>query len=365
MEFKRIGMVGLGLIGGSIAKTLKRINPDIKIFATSGHLSTITEAYEAHIIENNYLPDLSEFSDLDLIFLCTPVQKNVEYLQKLKSIISPHCLITDVGSVKTDIHKAVAACGLESSFIGGHPMTGSEKTGFSSATPYLLENAYYIITPTDQNTSQQITDYTNLVSSLGSIPLVMNYEHHDYATAVISHTPHIIASTLVHLVAQLDFPDETMKTIAAGGFRDITRIASSSPVMWENICVSNKEQILRVLNSFSSILAGIQHSIAEDDIDAIYKYFENARDYRDSLPISQSGPIKKIFELYCDLIDEAGGIATISTILASNHLNIKNIGIIHNREFEEGVLHLEMYDETSLTEAIKLLRKYHYTVYER
>ena len=365
MSFEKIGFIGLGLIGGSIAKTLKRLYPEKKLYATSGHLSTVTEAFGDHTIENHTQLSLEEIGSCDLIFLCTPVQQNIAYLKELKPVLKEGAIITDVGSVKSDIHAAAASAGMEHCFIGGHPMTGSEKTGYANATAYLLENAYYIITPTAQSPADKVTEFTELVRSLGAIPMVLDYKAHDHATATISHLPHIVAASLVNLVQQLDDEHETMKTIAAGGFKDITRIASSSAVMWENICLSNREQILEIMDRFGEQLAFIRAEIADSDGGSINGFFQSAKDYRDSISISKSGPLKKVFELYCDLIDEAGGIATIATILASNNLSIKNIGIIHNREFEDGVLHLEMYDGESLQKAVELLRKYHYTVYER
>jgi prephenate dehydrogenase len=365
MAFEKIGFIGLGLIGGSIAKTLKRLYPEKKLYATSGHLSTVTQAYEDHTIENDRLLPLSEIGACDLVFLCTPVKQNIAYLNELKPLLKEGAIVTDVGSVKSDIHEAVHALAMDHCFIGGHPMAGSEKTGYGNATAYLLENAYYIITPTSESPREKVAEFTELVESMGALPMVLDYTAHDHATATISHLPHIVASSLVNLVQELDDEHETMKTIAAGGFKDITRIASSSPVMWENICLSNREQILEIMDRFMEQLTGIRAKIADEQGSSINGFFQSAKDYRDSITISKSGPLKKVFELYCDLIDEAGGIATIATILASNNLSIKNIGIIHNREYEEGVLRLEMYDGESLQKAIDLLRKYHYTVYER
>lgn len=365
MYFEKIGFIGLGLIGGSIAKTLKRLYPDKKLYATSGHLSTITEAFRDQTIENSTQLSLEELGSCDLIFLCTPVQQNLVYLKELKPVLKEGAIITDVGSVKSDIHAAADSLEMNHCFIGGHPMAGSEKTGYANATAYLLENAYYIITPTPQSPSDKVAAFTKLVRSLGSIPMVLDYREHDHATATISHLPHIVAASLVNLVQQLDDERGIMKTIAAGGFKDITRIASSSAVMWENICLSNRDQILEIMDCFGEQFARIRAKIAEADGSSVNTFFQSAKDYRDSITIRTSGPLEKVFELYCDLIDEAGGIATIATILASNNLSIKNIGIIHNREFEDGVLHLEMYDGESLQKAVELLRKYHYTVYER
>lgn len=363
--FQKIGFIGLGLIGGSIAKKIHTLYPDVTIIATAGHQETITEAYGEHLISNQNLCEIKDFYDCDYIFLCTPVKRNIEYLRQLKGNIKNGCIITDVGSVKTDIHEEVTALAMEDCFIGGHPMAGSEKTGLKNANEYLLENAYYILTPTTKTSPERLEEFRSLVTQLGAVALVLDYHLHDYATAAISHLPHIIAYSLVNLVKKSDDADETMKTIAAGGFKDLTRIASSSPVMWQNICQSNSEQIVRLIDAYEEMLEKTKHDILSSDADALLQDFQYAKDYRDSIAITNKGPIKEIYELYLDLLDEAGGIATVATILASNHLSIKNIGIIHNREFEDGVLRLEMYDRISLDAAVQLLRKHHYTIYER
>lgn len=365
MSLNKIGFIGLGLIGGSIAKKLRLLHPSLTIIATAGHIETIESAYAEHLIANRTFCDIEDFADCDYIFLCTPVRQNIEYLRQLKDVISPDCIITDVGSVKTDIHREVTALQLEKNFIGGHPMAGSEKTGLSSASDSLLENAYYIITPTAQTSPETLETFTRLVTSLDAIPLVLDYELHDYATAAISHLPHIIAYSLVNLIKESDDAGETMKTIAAGGFKDITRIASSSPVMWENICLSNQEQILKLIDAYIEMLRKTRKDIEAKNEQALIDSFSSAKDYRDSITINQKGILKNVYELYLDLLDEAGGIATVATILASNHLSIKNIGIIHNREFEDGVLRLELYDAESLEAAVSLLKKHHYTIYER
>lgn len=365
MTFHKIGFIGLGLIGGSIARRLKSLNPQLSIIATSGHAETITEAFRLGLIENETPCGLGEFYDCDYLFLCAPVLKNIEYLRQLRGNIGETCIITDVGSVKGSIHREVCALGMERQFIGGHPMTGSEKTGLANAKDFLLENAYYIITPTALSDRRAIADFQKLVASLGAIPLIMDYELHDYATAAISHLPHVIAYSLVNLIRQSDDEKETMKTIAAGGFRDITRIASSSPEMWENICLDNRAQILRLIDDYVGVLTDTRAKIAGENGAALRASFSAAKDYRDSLTINHGAVRGQVHELYLDLLDEAGGIATVATILASNRLNIKNIGIIHNREFEDGVLHLEMYDAASLSSAVDLLKRHHYTIYQR
>ena len=365
MEFKKIGFIGLGLIGGSIAKKIKKNHPECSIIATAHRTSTITEAYDMGLITNCTTLPISAFADCDIIFLCAPVEKNIEYLSLLKDVIKKDCIITDVGSTKTQIHKEVITLDLEKNFIGGHPMTGSEKTGLSNANETLLENAYYIITPTSKTSQIQIDEFYQFVKDLGSIPMVLDYEKHDYATASISHLPHMIAYTLVNLVKNIDDEEETMKTIAAGGFKDITRIASSSPVMWENICATNQEQLLKLMDMYISSLTELREDISSTNSTVLLDKFQSAKDYRDSIAVSSVKSQNRIHEIFLDLADEAGGIAIIASILAFKGISIKNIGIVPNREFEEGVLHIEFYDYESVTLAEELLKEKNYIIHKR
>lgn len=365
MNIEKIGFIGLGLIGGSLAKAIRRIHPEINMIAISGHESTVNQAFQEGLIRNEHMPSITDFSDCDCIFLCTPVQQNAAYLEQLKPVISTDCILTDVGSVKGDIHTIVRDLEMEKNFIGGHPMAGSEKTGLAHSNSYLLENAYYILTPAAGFPEASAQLFSDFIASLGCIPLLLQPKAHDYATAGISHLPHVIAAALVNLVCDKDDSSETMKVIAAGGFKDITRIASSSPVMWQEICLTNKEQIVSLMDDYMDSLSKIRSHIASADAEEIMHFFEDAKDYRDSLSVSPAGKYRTVFDLYCDLIDEAGGIATIATILATNNLSIKNIGIIHNREFEEGVLKIEMYDQPSYEKAILLLERHHYTIHQR
>lgn len=366
MELHTFGFIGLGLIGGSLALALKRTRPGCRIMAYTRTEATTRQALDRQAIDQIcQSPSDPQFADCDCIFLCAPVGSNISALKELKKIINKNCILTDVGSVKTDIHLAVHEMGLDGRFIGGHPMTGSEKSGFSSAQAHLFENAYYIITPSDNTPEEWVEVYRSLVSSIGSIPLVLDYRQHDYATAAVSHLPHLIAASLVNTVHDLDSKDEIMKMIAAGGFKDITRIASSSPEMWEHICVSNGQNISRVMDTFIGLLEGTRAAMAQNNGEFIYKTFERSREYRDSFSSSSLGTIKKTYRIYCDIVDESGAIATIATTLAVNGINIKNIGIVHNREFDEGVLRIEFYEEEPSLKAADVLRQHRYQVWIR
>ena len=359
---KTIGFIGLGLIGGSIAKTIRKFHPDYHILAYAKHKETLAAALNCNAIDAVLEEKDERYHTCDYIFLCAPVEYNIEYL---KNIISDDCIITDAGSVKGPIHKAVEELGMDHCFIGGHPMAGSEQSGFEHSSDHLLENAYYILTPGGQVPLEKLTEFSELIDSLGSIPMVLTAEEHDFITAGVSHLPHIIASSLVNLINKLDNEAEYMKTIAAGGFRDITRIASSSPVMWEQICIENHENISSVLDEYIRMLIQIRCSIDNQEASYLYDMFARSRDYRDSIDASSSGLINKTYMLYIDIVDEAGGIATIATILAMEGISIKNIGIIHNREFEQGVLKIEFYEQNALEKGCALLKKRNYIVYKR
>ncbi|MGN0334125.1 MAG: prephenate dehydrogenase/arogenate dehydrogenase family protein [Lachnospiraceae bacterium] len=360
-----VGFVGLGLIGGSLVKAIRHFYPEIHLIATSGRKSTVDYALAEHLIDEGTYEINEAFSRCDYIFLCAPVSCNAEYLEALKPIIKQDCIITDVGSTKTDIHQKVIDFDMEANFIGGHPMAGSEKTGLKNSKRHLIENAYYCITPSGKVSSDTVDDYVEFISSLKALPLVLNYEEHDYITAAISHLPHLIAAGLVNLVKHNDSEKEIMKTVAAGGFKDITRIASSSPVMWEQICMTNHRNISVLLDKYIRSMQDIKHSLDHRCGQEIYDLFAESGEYRNSISDHSHGPIKKAYSFYVDLLDETGGIATVATILACNQINLKNIGIVNNREFEEAVLKIEFYEEEPCRKAVQLLRKHRYTVYER
>ncbi len=381
MDTTIVGFIGFGLIGGSIARTLKEIDGSKPSTLTIKNepCAFFNIAYDYHktginpglslALEDGTIDKISkdlsqDFKDCDLIFLCAPVLTNIEYLKQLKTIIKPTCIITDVGSVKGNIHEAVNSLDLTSNFIGGHPMTGSERTGYANSNSLLLENAYYILTPTKDTKKEILDNFINLVKKMNAIPLVIDYNEHDNITAAISHVPHIIAAQLVNLVRTSDDSDEKMRTLAAGGFKDITRIASSSPIMWQNICLTNTASIKHFLQQYINSLNNVLHALETEDESYLYEIFDTANTYRSLIPNSR-GMMNRIHEIYIDITDEVGAIAIIATLLGSNTINIKNIGIVHNREFEQGVLRIEFYEENAMEKAVTLLKSHNYTIYER
>lgn len=361
---KKIGFIGLGLIGGSLAKAIKNSNPSPYIVAYDINSDSLRMAKESHTIDDYTLKLDDNFSDCDIIFLCAPVKYNIEALKQLLPILNSNCIVTDVGSTKLDIMSEVKRLEFNN-FIGGHPMTGSEKTNYESSSSHLFENAYYILTPMESTQSDMLHTLQQIILSIGALPVIVDSKEHDYITATISHVPHIIASALVNVVKELDNEDGYMHTLAAGGFKDITRIASSSPTMWQQICLTNKDQILDVIISFQDALDKIKNHISSKNNEEIYNFFLTARDYRDSFSNKKLGPIVKYYEIVVDVVDKPGIIAEIATLLSNNSISIKNIGIINNRESEQGVLEIIFYDALSQQKSIELLTKMNYKVYKR
>lgn len=364
MKFNNIGFIGLGLIGGSIAKAIKQTYPDTKIYAHASHIETISNAYKEGIIDNETFLSLEAFGSLDVIFLCSPVKVNLSYLEQLKPFLKETALLTDVGSVKGDIHKKVKELGLSSQFIGGHPMTGSEKIGFAYSDASLLENAYYILTKGEALEDGLLQDFKEIVASLGALPMILTPAEHDFATAAISHLPHVISASLVNLVKDNDAND-VLKTIAAGGFKDITRISSSSPIMWQNICIENKDEIQKLIQLYKDELDAFEQTITSENLEDLLSKFASAKDYRDSLPVRKASLLPQTFECFVDIPDETGVIARVAVLLADHNISMQNIGIVNNREFEEGALHIELKTQHDLDATIALLKENDYHIHVR
>ena len=359
------GFIGLGLIGGSIAKAIRNTVPDAQIVAYDTNTASLELALNEHVIDKICPAIDGAFSVCDYIFLCAPVSHNDENLLILKEYLSPHTVLTDVGSVKTGIHRQIERIDLSSQFIGGHPMTGSERFGYPNSNAALLENAYYILTPSDTVPEDTLNKYRDLVKSIGAIPLILSYEEHDYVTAAVSHLPHVIAASLVNLVRDADSKEGVMKLVAAGGFKDITRIASSSPTMWQQICLTNTENISKLLKNYIQSLTDLSGCLDYQAKDALYDFFNSARTYRESFIDISSGPIKAEHVFTVDIADKPGSIAAIASLLAAHDVSIKNIGINHNREFAEGALRIEFYDKKTIEQAIEIMTDHGYKLHTK
>lgn len=284
-----IGFIGFGLIGGSIAKAIRIAHPDYRIIVTSRSLAPLRAAKDEGSVDivTDALSPL--FAECDFIFLCTPVSTISEYLSELKELIKPSCIITDVGSVKGTIHKTAIQYGLSANFVGGHPMAGSEQSGYRRSSAQLLQGAKYVITTGEDTPSAIVDTYRSLVVDMGAVPVIMDWETHDKTVAGISHLPHLVAAALAKTVQTSDDSARHMSQLAAGGFKDTTRVAASSPEMWSQICATNSDAICDMLDSYIIKLTEIRNHISSENVstgctsnDYIKELFSETREYRQS-----------------------------------------------------------------------------------
>ncbi len=363
-----IGIIGLGLLGGSLAKAFKKENaPNSYIIASDTCRDTLKKARKEGIIDQRAPGIDASFSSCAVIFICTPVAHIPGVVEQLIPYVSKDCIITDVGSTKYEVIQEVQAIldKFKSSayFIGGHPMAGSEESGYESAKAHLFQNAYYIITPSGETPDFIVFILKKLVERIGAIPMIISPSYHDFATASISHVPHVIASGLVHLIKDSDGEKNLLHTLAAGGFKDITRIASSNPDLWRDICISNKGQILKMLKRYIAILEDATNAIETDQEEWIYNYFKDAKSYRDTFTSNSPGLLPKTYILFVDVQDNPGIIAKVATLLSDNGINIKNIGIVNHREFHGGVLQIAFEKNSHMLSSMQLLSRHDYRVF--
>lgn len=283
---KHFGFIGLGLIGGSVARCIRNEIPDAQISAYNYYETKKHPRLEKALADGvltDITTDISDVSSWDVIFLCTPVRTNTAYLAKLKPWLRPGCILTDVGSVKGEIYQAVCEEGLDHCFVGGHPMAGTEHIGYEYSFAGLLKDCYYILTPTTSVPDESVRWMQDFVTNVTKSRCVtINVAEHDEATAGISHAPHIISAALVNAVCARD-QKGMYKLLAAGGFRDITRISSSSPEMWKSICLANKEAILDFLKEYTDLLSSMENAIRDGNEKEIEDFFASAKEYRDQL----------------------------------------------------------------------------------
>ena len=276
--------------------------------------------------------------------------------------VGKNCVISDVGSTKGHIYDEMKNLGDSITYIGGHPMAGSERFRYNASKEHLFENAYYIITPAEGTDEAKTLEFKEMVEKIGAIPVIVSPYEHDYAVAAISHVPHIIAAALVNNVKKLDSEKEYMHLLAAGGFKDITRIASSSADMWESIMFENKEDILSVLDSLSDVISDIKKAITDNNRDNVYNYFLNAQQYRNSFNNATPKAFVKRYEIDVDVLDRPGSIAIIAVLFSSNGINIKNMGIVNSRENNSGALTFAFDSEEDRMRSVELLRDMNYDV---
>ncbi|MCZ6566139.1 MAG: prephenate dehydrogenase/arogenate dehydrogenase family protein [Gammaproteobacteria bacterium] len=281
--FNKVYLVGVGLINASLAKDLKRYQLAKTIIGVGRDSQRLAKAQALDIIDNYQLLQDCNVSDADVIILGVPVGKTGDSLALLKPSLNPRSLLTDVGSTKGNVVQAAEEVfgELPARFVPGHPIAGSEQSGFEYAQEDLFQNRKVILTPTENTDEAAVQDIKKMWLATGAQVEEMTVGQHDAILSATSHLPHMVAYTLVNYLGERD-DASSIFNFAAGGFYDFTRIASSDPTMWVDICKANKDRLLESIDGFSNCLNELRSAIDKQDGDVINALLKQAKHLRDA-----------------------------------------------------------------------------------
>lgn len=354
---KTIYIAGLGLIGASMALGIKRDHPEYEILGYNRSQASRDIALERGMIYRA-TDDFASFAPLaDVIILALPIKQTLSFIKDLANLdLKEGVIISDAGSTKSAIVNAAEEnfAGKPVRFVGAHPMAGSHKTGAASADVNLFENAYYIFTPSSLTTPDTLEEMKDLLSGLHARFIEIDAEEHDRVTSQISHFPHILASGLMEQTASYAEEHEMARRFAAGGFRDMTRIAESEPGMWTSILLSNRETIVERIEDFKGRLDEIGQAISKGNENQIWNFFNQAREQRQAMEIHKRGGVDSSYDLYVDVPDEEDVILRILELLRGTSL--VNIHVNEeNREDVHGILQISFKNAQDLKRAERLI----------
>lgn len=283
-DFKKITIIGVGLIGGSLGLALKEKNPNFKIVGIDKQ-EIIEKAIARGAIDEGTINLEEGIKEADIIIIATPVKTILNILTQINPFLKKGCLVTDTGSTKQQIvQKANKILSKNVFFIGGHPMAGSEKYGIESADPYLFHNKTYILTPTHKNNLTTLKKISLLIKMIGAKKLILDPLEHDRIVSAVSHLPQIIAVSLINAIDELALRGNNNSYFKAvgEGFKDMTRIASSPYKIWEDICDTNQENILEMIQEFKKYLEVMEDKL-KNDPNSLKEEFQKASKLRESI----------------------------------------------------------------------------------
>jgi prephenate dehydrogenase len=338
-------VVGTGLIGGSIALALRRRGWHVTGNDADGE--RLDEAKASGVIDA-----VGDDLDARVAFIATPAAAVADEARRILATPGrrPDAVVTDVSGVKS----AIVAAADHPRFIGGHPMAGSEQVGLSGADPDLFEGAVWVLTPTAETDLTAFTSHQAVVSEMGADVLVLSAQDHDRLVAVVSHVPHLVAATLMNAAATGAEQDGSLLRLAAGGFRDMTRVAAGHPGIWPDICSENADAIVEGLNALLADLTLIRDRVAGNDRDSLLDVLQKASAARRNLPARIVRP-DNLSELRIPVPDRHGVLAEITSLAAEAGISIYDIEIAHSAEGPRGVLILvvDTADSARLHDAVE------------
>jgi len=349
-----MAVYGVGLIGGSMAAACKRGHLVERVLGIS-RAGTIEKALKLGVIDEGFEREQAAeaLARADLVVLGGPVRVIIDQLGTIGPLLKPGAIVTDVGSTKRAVVKAALEHLPDSvHFVGGHPMAGAETTGVESADPFLFQNAVYVICPPRQADRAHAEKFSALAQALGARVLITTPENHDRIAATISHLPQLVAVGMMNLAARCNEEDEDTLKLAAGGFRDITRIASSPFGMWSDILATNSDQIRERIDMMIGSLEAIKEEVGGTEMAGA---FESAARSRALIHKDVKGFLSPLFEAIVTAPDEVGVIERLAVGLAGEQINIKDIEVLKVREGEGGTIKLGFATETERTGAIRIL----------
>lgn len=354
---KRILIVGVGLIGGTIARGFKQ-NPDNFVIGIGRRIENLTTAKNMKIIDEFSTDFASEAVLADYIIFATPVKQSLKFMAELAELeTKPNLVVSDAGSTKFEIVEAAEKlfAGKSIYFIGGHPMAGSHKTGAAASRNDLFENAFYILTPSKNVPDSVVQDFKKELEGLKARFIELDANEHDEITSMVSHLPHILASSLVHQTKDFSQMHPLAKEMAAGGFRDMTRIASSDARMWTDILLSNQEAILNRIVAWQSEMSEVYSLVERADFDEIMSFFNEAKNFRETMSIHKTGAIPAFYDLFVDVPDIPGVIHQVLGLFVPDDLTIINIKITESDA--SGVLQLSFKNYDDVIKAKELIKE--------
>lgn len=361
MRFASVAIVGVGLIGGSFAAALKKLDDPPRVIGIDTNPVGLEWALSHGLIDAGSLPDglgaqqWLGADGADLVVLATPAARTVDWIERL-GVAEYRGVVTDVASTKSAIISAAERClGDHAAFVGGHPMAGSERSGVEASNPDLFRGAYYVLTPSASTDTDAYRRIHALVSEFGCRVLSVDPGSHDEAVAIISHVPHVAASALVDLAAAHAGEDGELLRLAAGGFKDTTRIAAGSPELWTGICLDNADAVAGGVDELRDVLGQFSGMLRAGDARGLREWLARAADIRRSLPAQWVPATTRLTEVVVPMVDRPGVVAKVTTAASRAGCNIEAIEIDHISESSANLV-VVMTDEGNMDRFIETLR---------